>query len=143
MNGSIARCVHVCRPLSKRGNDVSFVAKEAYDALQCRYIQIVDMLRRIVADYRRSDEDARGVSAMEYLAEEADLYLTDAAWSVKDRHAHIGRFELCIEDGRRFWWGAEDGWKDATEIGKNGVLTLDASRFAIGTVLTLTEPQDG
>ena len=39
---------------------MSFVAKEAYDDLRCRYIQVADMLKRIVADYRRSDEDARG-----------------------------------------------------------------------------------
>ena len=51
---------------------MSFVAKEAYDDLQCRYIQVADMLKRIVADYRRSDEDARGVSAMESLIEEAE-----------------------------------------------------------------------
>lgn len=51
---------------------MSFVAKEAYDDLQCRYIQVADMLRRIVADYRRSDEDVRGVSAMESLIEEAE-----------------------------------------------------------------------
>ena len=34
-----------------------------------------DILSRIVADYRRSDEDARGVSAMEYLIEEAEKAL--------------------------------------------------------------------
>ena len=40
--------------------------------------------------------------------------------------------------------GASGGfgeWKD-TEIGENGVLTLDAAAFAIGTVLTLTEPTE-
>ena len=73
--------------------------------------------------------------------EDGDLYLTDAAWSVKDTHAHTGRFELRIENGRRFWWGAEDGWKDATEIGENGVLTLDAAAFAVGTILILSEPE--
>lgn len=71
---------------------------------------------------------------------ENDLYLTHTAWSAEDKYARIGRFELRIEDGRRFWWGYEDGWKDETEIGKNGVLTIDAAEFAIGTVFTLSEP---
>lgn len=72
--------------------------------------------------------------------EDADLYLTDAAWSAEDKYARIGRFESRTEDGRRFWWGYEDGWKDETEIGKDGVLTIDAAEFAIGTILTLSEP---
>lgn len=57
---------------------------------------------------------------------------------------HTGRFELRIDEetGRRYWWGGEDGWKDATEIGEDGVLTLDAMHFAVGTVLSLTEPDD-
>ena len=50
-------------------------------------------------------------------------------------------FELRIEDGRRFWWVRRMG-SDATEIDENGVLTLDAAAFAIGTVLTLTEPTE-
>ena len=39
-----------------------------------------------------------------------------------------GRFEVRLSEctGRRYWWGWESGWKDATEIGENGVLTLDA-----------------
>ena len=73
--------------------------------------------------------------------EDDDLYLDDNAWS-KESNRPVGRFELRIEDGRRFWWGSENGWKDATEIGENGVLTLDAAAFAIGTVLTLTEPTE-
>jgi hypothetical protein len=52
-----------------------------------------------------------------------------------------GRFEIRVDEetGRRYWWGAEDGWKDATEIGVNGVLTLDAAAFEPGTVLELHE----
>ena len=55
---------------------------------------------------------------------------------------HHARFELRQDEdtGRRYWWGSEDGWKDATEIGEDGVLMLDAQHFAIGSVLTLTEP---
>jgi hypothetical protein len=119
---------------------MSFIAKEAYDDLQCRYIQVADMLRRIVADYRRSDEDARGVSAMEYLIEEARRIPPENA--DRARPTHTARFELRQDEDtdRLYWWGAENGWKDATEIGENGVLTLDASAFAIGTVLTLIEP---
>ena len=54
----------------------------------------------------------------------------------------IGRFELRQDEdtGRLYWWGSEDGWKDATEIGENGVLTIDAAHFPIGTVLLLKEP---
>jgi len=53
-----------------------------------------------------------------------------------------GRFEVRLSEhtGRHYWWGWESGWKDATEIGENGALTLDAAAFAIGTVITLTEP---
>lgn len=53
-----------------------------------------------------------------------------------------GRFEVRLSEytGRRYWWGWEGGWKDATEIGENGVLTLDAAAFELGTVITLTEP---
>ena len=68
MSGSIVLCVRGFRLLSKsdeREDVASFISKEVYNDLQCRYIQVADMLKRIVADYRRSDEDARGVSAME------------------------------------------------------------------------------
>lgn len=55
---------------------------------------------------------------------------------------HTGRFELRRDEdtGRLYWWGGEDGWKDPTEIGEDGVLTLDAQHFAVGTVLKMTEP---
>lgn len=54
-----------------------------------------------------------------------------------------GRFELKVDEdtGRRYWWGAEDGWKDATEIGKDGLLTLHVDAFQPGTVLVFTEPE--
>lgn len=54
-----------------------------------------------------------------------------------------GRFEVRLSEytGRRYWWGWESGWKDATEIGENGVLTLDAAAFAVGTILILSEPE--
>lgn len=53
-----------------------------------------------------------------------------------------GRFELRKDEetGRLYWWGHEDGWKDATEIGEDGVLTLDAQHFAVGAVLSINEP---
>lgn len=63
---------------------MSFISKEAYDDLQCRYIQVADMLRRIVADYRRSDEDARGVSTMESLIEEAERLVDVDTARVRD-----------------------------------------------------------
>ena len=53
-----------------------------------------------------------------------------------------GRFELRQDEdtGRLYWWGGEDGWKDPTEIGEDGVLILDGQHFAIGTVLLFREP---
>lgn len=53
-----------------------------------------------------------------------------------------GSFELRRDEetGRRYWWGSEDGWKDPTEIGEDGVLTISAEHFAIGTRLQLIEP---
>lgn len=53
-----------------------------------------------------------------------------------------GYFELRSDEetNRRYWWGSEDGWKGATEIGQDGVLTLDAGAFAVGTTLRLYEP---
>lgn len=54
-----------------------------------------------------------------------------------------GYFELRIDDdGRRYWWGGEDGWKDPTEIGEDGTLTLRADAFTVGTILRFTEPSD-
>lgn len=57
---------------------------------------------------------------------------------------HHARFELRQDEetGRLYWWGGEDGWKDATEVGENGALTLDAQHFTVGSVLTLVEPFD-
>ena len=54
-----------------------------------------------------------------------------------------GRFELRIDEdtGRKYCWGSEEGWKDATEIGEDGVLTLSADAFAVGTVLQFSEPE--
>ena len=63
---------------------MSFVAKEAYDDLQCRYIQVADVLRRIAAEYRRSDEAARGVSTMECLIEEAEQLLDVDTARIRD-----------------------------------------------------------
>jgi hypothetical protein len=56
---------------------------------------------------------------------------------------HTGRFKVRVDEdtGRRYWWGGEDGWKDPAEIGENGVLTIDAQHFAVGTVLHLSEPE--
>lgn len=58
---------------------------------------------------------------------------------VEDEIAY-GHFEVKEEDGRHFWFGAEDGWKDSDEIGEDGVLTIDAKHFAVGTVLAMSEP---
>jgi hypothetical protein len=51
----------------------------------------------------------------------------------------IARIELRVDEdtGRRYWWGFEEGWKDATEVGQNGVLMLDVQHFDVGTVLTV------
>lgn len=58
---------------------------------------------------------------------------------------HTARFELRRDEdtGRLYWWGAEDGWKDATEIGEDAVLTLNGANFQVGTILRLSEPFDG
>ena len=53
-----------------------------------------------------------------------------------------GRFELMRDEdtGRLYWYGGEDGWKDNTEIGVDGVLTICPEHFTVGTVLEFTEP---
>lgn len=53
-----------------------------------------------------------------------------------------GRFELRQDEdtGRRYWFGSEDGWKDATEVGEDGTLTMSAEHFSIGAVLCFSEP---
>lgn len=60
------------------------------------------------------------------------------------KSAHFGRFELRQDEdtGRIYWWGAEDGWKDATEVGKDGTLTLSVEHFKVGTILRFSEPTD-
>lgn len=76
---------------------------------------------------------------------EADRRIAEAIVKWLDPHTDtVGRFELRQDEdtGRLYWWGAEGGWKDPTEIGENGVLTLDAGAFVVGTVLTFTEPID-
>lgn len=62
----------------------------------------------------------------------------------EDSARHFGRFEVREDEdaGRRYWWGAEDGWKDPTEVGEDGVITVDARHFAIGAVLYMSEPID-
>ncbi len=56
--------------------------------------------------------------------------------------AHYARFELRQDEdtGRLYWWGHEDGWKDATEVGENGVITISCEHFKVGTVLHMIEP---
>lgn len=53
-----------------------------------------------------------------------------------------GRFELRQDEdtGRRYWFGSEDGWKDATEVGEDGTLTMSAEHFNVGAVLCFSEP---
>ena len=63
---------------------MSFVAKEAYNDMERRYIQCRDVLYRIIANYRRSDEDSRGVSSMEYLIEEAEYLVLHEKFSETD-----------------------------------------------------------
>ena len=60
-----------------------------------------------------------------------------------DGETSYGHFELRKDEdtGRLYWWGSEDGWKDATEIGEQGVLTLNAEAFTVGTSLTFIEPR--
>lgn len=55
-----------------------------------------------------------------------------------------GRFELCVDEdtGRRYWFGSEDGWKDATEVGEDGTLTMSAEHFNVGAVLRFSEPNE-
>lgn len=60
--------------------------------------------------------------------------------SGEDQIIERGRFELREEDGRRFWFGGEEGWKDATEVGEDGVLIMSADHFPVGTVLEFTGP---
>jgi len=47
------------------------------------------------------------------------------------------------DDGRRYWYGAEDGWKEPTELGEDGVLMLSVEHFAVGTKLYMEEPRHG
>ena len=92
------------------------------------------LLARLSFDYGDAEDVDPEVAAL-FLRGERLLPVSDVS------HPHYGRFELRQDDfGRRYWWGAEDGWKDPTEIGENGVLMLDAAHFAIGTVITLVEP---
>jgi len=77
---------------------MSFVAKEAYDDLQRRYLGCADLLYRIIANYRRSDEDARGVSSMEYLIEKAEALVLRGNISDKpfDDTKHLERARVRI-----------------------------------------------
>jgi hypothetical protein len=55
-----------------------------------------------------------------------------------------GQFELKEDSGRKYWFGAEDGWKDATEIGdKEGTLVIGVDHFPVGTKLIFQDPTDG
>ena len=53
-------------------------------------------------------------------------------------------FQLMQDEdtGRRYWYGSEDGWKDGTEIGWDGIVTLDAEGFVVGTVIFVHEPSE-
>ena len=55
------------------------------------------MLKRIVADYRRSDEDARGVSAMESLIEEAERLVDGDTARMRDIASSRRRLPVCTE----------------------------------------------
>lgn len=46
------------------------------------------------------------------------------------------------ETGRRYWYGSEDGWKGGTEVGMDGIITLDAEGFVVGTVVLVSEPSE-
>lgn len=92
---------------------------------------------RFKADSERLEDDLHDARV------QINLMFEEAS-KMRQRANQIARFELRQEEntGRLFWWGAEDGWKDAAEIGEDGVLTLDATAFAVGTVLILTEPEE-
>lgn len=69
----------------------------------------------------------------------------DVGWAVAPQpeapqtHYREAYFELIEdEDGRVFWHGAEDGWKDACDMGD--MLILDAKQFKVGTVIRMEEP---
>lgn len=55
------------------------------------------------------------------------------------------RFELKEdENGRRFWWGAQEDWKDPTEVGENGqLIQIHVDAFEIGTIIEMREPIKG
>lgn len=61
---------------------------------------------------------------------------------IQEAGKSVGRFELRQDEetGRLYWWGSEDGWKDETEVGEDGVLTLSAEHFKVGTILRFSEP---
>lgn len=67
-----------------------------------------------------------------------------AAWRGERLPRTTGRYEIRQDEetGRRYWFGSEDGWKDETEIGANGVITLSVESFPVGTTLMLIEPDD-
>lgn len=56
-----------------------------------------------------------------------------------------GYFELKQDEdtGRKYWYGAEDGWKDGTEVGEDGVLIMNSEHFPVGTKLIFNDPTDG
>lgn len=54
----------------------------------------------------------------------------------------IGYFEVKQDEetGRKYWFGAESCWKDPEEVGKNGIITINAESFEVGTVIHMEEP---
>ena len=49
-------------------------------------------------------------------------------------------FEIYKEGRRKYWFGAEAGWKGGAEVGEKGVLMMNAKHFKAGTIIRVYEP---
>lgn len=62
--------------------------------------------------------------------------------SAKEEEFGEGYFEVKQDEetGRKYWFGGESGWKNPEEIGEDGVITMDAESFEVGTTISMREP---
>lgn len=60
----------------------------------------------------------------------------------KEMPMHYGSFEVKKDEvtGEKYWWGAEEGWKDPENM--DSELTMNAKDFGVGAVITLEEPME-